>query len=149
MDLLLSMLQEQPSLCMLGSIGFSFGPMNGARRMFRRGIHSVQFEGTRASIDEVVGCSGWDKAQALCRNGALLTVHDGFPFTADEDEHLIHIGVDFLADLAARRDTHQHDLAMGAGDDLLTKVLVVLRKGNDIPVELHCAKLSFLMWHCQ
>ena len=83
---------------MLGSVGFSFGPMNGARRMFRRRIDGAQFEVTRASIDEVVDCSGWDKAQALCRNGALLTVHDGFPFTADEDEYLIHIGVRLLAD---------------------------------------------------
>ena len=134
---------------MLGSVGFSFGPMNGARRMFRRRIDGVQFEVTRASIDEVVDCSGWDKAQALCRNGALLTVHDGFPFTADEDEYLIHIGVRLLADLATRRKTHQHDLAMGARDDLLTKVLVLLRKGNDIFVELHCAMLSFLIWQCQ
>jgi hypothetical protein len=135
MDLLLSVLHEQPSLCMLGNIGFSFGPMNGTRGMFRRRIHGVQFEGTCASIDEVVGCSGWDKAQALCRNRAVLTVHDGFPFTADEDEHLIHIGVRLLANLAARRETHQHDLAMCARDHLLTKVLVFLRKHHDISVE--------------
>jgi hypothetical protein len=128
---------------MLGSVGFSFGPMNGARGMFRRRIDGVQLEVTRASIDEVVGCSGWDKAQALCRNGALLTVHDGFPLTADEDKHLIHIWVRLLADPAARRKTHQHDLTMGTGDDLLTKVLVLLRKGNDISVELHCANSPF------
>src|SRR5947209_4639013 len=125
-------LHEQLSLCMLGSVGFSFGPMNGARRMFRRRIHGVQLEGTCASIDEVVGYSCWDKAQTLCRNRALLTVQDGFPFTADEDEHLIHIRVDFLADLAARWDTHQHDLAMDACDNLLTKVLVFLCKRHDI-----------------
>jgi hypothetical protein len=38
---------------------------------------------------------------------------------------------------------------MCARDDLLTKVLVFLRKGNDISVELHCVTLSFLIWHCQ
>jgi hypothetical protein len=60
----------------------------------------------------------------------LLTVQDGFPFTTDEDEHLIHIGVRLLADLAARRETHQHYLAMQTGDDLLTEVRVLLRKAS-------------------
>jgi hypothetical protein len=40
---------------------------------------------------------------------------------------------------------------MCARDDLLTKVIVFLRKGYDISVELHGAKLSFflLIWPCQ
>jgi hypothetical protein len=53
--------------------------------------------------------------------------------------------VDFLTNLAARRDTHQHDLAMYTGDDLLTKVLVLLRKRHDISVELHDTLLSDLV----
>ena len=76
----------------------------------------------------------------------MLTAHDGWPFGADEDEHLIHLGMDFLANLAASKETHQHGLAIYTGGDLVTKVLVLLRKRYDISVELLGATLSFLIW---
>jgi hypothetical protein len=91
----------------------------------------------------VVGGSGWDKVEALSCNRASLTIHDSFPFTADEDEHLIHIRVDLLADLTSRWDTHQLDLAMVTSENLLTKVRVFLRKSNDILVERHGVHTPF------
>src|SRR5579884_856672 len=91
-DLLLSLVcytVDLLSLCVFNCISIRFSLVNGAWGRFRRCIHSIQLEETCASIDEVMGGSSWDKTEALSGNRALLTVHESFPFTADEGEHLI------------------------------------------------------------
>jgi hypothetical protein len=138
---------------MLSRIGFGFRLVNCTWRMLRWSIDCVQLECTATCIDKVVLCSSRNKAEAVCCNGLMLVVQDGFTLPGHEDEHLINIVVRFLSNLTARWDTHEYHLTIRASYYLLTEILILLCELDDIVVEIHSRTISFyncasLQWSC-
>ena len=68
---------------------------------------------------------------------AWLTLEHRGPLTLDADEHLVDPIVDLLADLTARRDAHDDDLAVRSGRQHLAEPGIGLRSGHDVLVERH------------
>jgi hypothetical protein len=89
-------------LSFVGRVGFSLGLVDRARPVLRRGVDRVEPKVDLAGVHKVVACSSRDLDQSVDGDGALLAGQYGLTFALDEDERLIHVIVDFLADVTAR-----------------------------------------------
>jgi hypothetical protein len=64
-----------------------------------------------------------------------VPVQDRVGLAVDEHQQLVVLLVDLLADLAAGRDRHGHDLAVPAGGDLAPEGVVAPGQLDDVDVE--------------
>ena len=82
---------------MLGGIGFRSCVESGSRRMLRWRVHSVELQWLRAIVDEVVPCSGRNKADRIGGDAVALAIGYRLTFAADKDEGLVYVVVRLLA----------------------------------------------------
>jgi hypothetical protein len=83
--------------------------------------------------------AGRDDDQVALGHVLLLPADLRLPGAADEGQDLIGVLVHLLADLATRRDGHDHQLAVLAGPEHTTEVGALLGDGRDGEV-LHAAR---------
>src|SRR5450759_1370725 len=118
-------------------VGLGLGPVDRAGRVLGSGVDRVELEVDRALVHEVVARAGGDVDEATGRHRAALALEDGHALALDEDEDLVHVVVNLLADLARWRDAHHDDLGVWPGRDDLAEERVALRSGEDVLVERH------------
>src|SRR5450759_4083347 len=111
--------------------------MDGARRMLGRRVDRVEPKIGLAGVHEVVAGPGRHMDESVDRDGALLAIQDGLSFALNENQHLVHVRVDLGADVSARRNAHNDDLAVRSSRQDLAKVRVSLRPTDDVLVESH------------
>jgi hypothetical protein len=107
---------------MLGGIGFRSCVESGSRRMLWRRVHGVELQWLRAFVDEVVPCSGGNKADGIGGDAVALAIEYRLTLAADKDECLVYVVVRLFANLSAYWDAHQHDLAMLPGDHFTAEI---------------------------
>ena len=110
------------------SIGLGLGLVDRTRGMGRRGVDGDEAHRAIASIEDVVAGAGVDEDEIVRRRPPPTGDVDQTlrrRLQLDEQEDLVRVGMDLVADLATRRDRHDDDLFAGAGLDHAAKGVVL------------------------
>ncbi len=130
-----------------GRIRLGLRPVDRAVGVLRRSVHGVQLEVGRTLVNEIVAQPSGDVDESAGRELGSSTVQYGDTLTLDEDENLIDIVMDLLADLSRRRDAHHHDLEVRASRYDLAEEGVPLRPREDVLIDWHCRLLDRVNGH--
>lgn len=115
-------------------VGLGFGLVNSTVDVIWWGVDRVQLEINVAGVANVVLRTGGNDQDISFNDGLNSAIQIRFCRPTYKHEGLLDMGVDFHADFATNRNTHEHELAFGAGVDDRPKGVVGQRILKDIGV---------------
>ena len=109
-----------------GSNGVGFSGVDGAIRVMRRRVESIELEICfLRSVDDIVFCTSGDDDGITVLEDEFLNVDNGFAFSLINSEKLIVVGVDLHTDFLTWFQAHDNKLSVVGGKKNFSKILIV------------------------
>src|SRR5688500_2542855 len=102
---------------LLGLVGLLLGLVHRAVGVLRRAVDRVEDQRVGPGVHEIVLLAGGDDDEVALGHLLLRAGDHRLAGAADEGEDLVDVLVHLLADLTARRNRHDHELAVLAGPE--------------------------------